>query len=150
MKKVIYYVLLTISIISHHNISVFERGVWLCSDSENGDPEKRLRLVLGYKASYREMVNVLKDCPPDIKAMNLRAIMNYLTSMAVYEPALQREILKISGHPIISLLGEGNCGLPEGAILRAKATIMKIQEDTKLPTSSKLIEKKEQAQLSND
>ena len=65
------------------------------------------------------------------KAMNLRAIMNYLTSMAVYEPALQREILKISGHPIISLLGEGNCGLPEDAILRAKATIMKIQEDTK-------------------
>lgn len=77
------------------------------------------------------MVTVLKECSPEVKAMNLRAIMNYLTFMAVYEPALQKDILKISGHQIISLLGENSCGLPRDEILRAKATIMKIQEDTK-------------------
>ena len=63
--------------------------------------------------------------------MNLRAIMNYITFMAVHEPALQREILTISGHHIISLLGEKSCGLPIDEILRAKATIMKIQENTR-------------------
>ena len=120
-----------LSLFSRCNVSVFERGVWRCSDSASGDPEKRLRLVLGYKTSFREMVRALKDCSPDVKAMNLRAIMNYITFMAVHEPALQREILTISGHHIISLLGEKSCGLPIDEILRAKATIMKIQENTR-------------------
>ena len=110
---------------------VFERGVWLCSDSASGEPEERLRLVLGYRTSLREMVNALKECTPDVKAMNLRAIINYLTFMAVHEPALQRDILRIAGHQIISLLGEKSCGLPTDEIFRAKATIMRIQENTK-------------------